>query len=288
MRRLILKRRKSFVACLTRMQVYIEDKLYGDTRINDSLCSKLGTLKNGEEACFSIPEEETKVFVVADKLTRNLFNDFRTIPAGDADVYLSGAVDSSGIGANPFLFDGDGGEETRQHRKRLKKNGKIALIAGIIAALAIGIGEPLLKYHIETRPRDYFADGMTITMNRRFQEKPDYGFEGIFVTDTIVVVAQKDEFSQLEDFGDLSVQEYGELAIQVTPQASDAQLQESDGQYWFDYSNVSPEDDTEYNYLTCLYKADDAFWTVQFIAESERAERFREEFLEWAATVRFE
>ena len=50
MRNLTIKRTKSYVACLAKMKVYIEDRVSGDLVINGVSCRKLGTLKNGEEA----------------------------------------------------------------------------------------------------------------------------------------------------------------------------------------------------------------------------------------------
>ena len=49
MRNLTIVRRKSFVACLAKMKVYIEDPASNELVINKIPCRKLGELKNGEE-----------------------------------------------------------------------------------------------------------------------------------------------------------------------------------------------------------------------------------------------
>ena len=60
MRNLTIKRNKTFVACLAKMKVYIEDASANDLTINGIPCRKLGDLKNGEEKNFSIGENAAK------------------------------------------------------------------------------------------------------------------------------------------------------------------------------------------------------------------------------------
>ena len=47
MRKLTIKREKSFAGRLTRAKIYIQDELTGDTKINGEKCYKLGE-KNGK------------------------------------------------------------------------------------------------------------------------------------------------------------------------------------------------------------------------------------------------
>ena len=90
MRNLTIKRTKSFVACLAKIRIYIEDPTANEISINNTPCRKLGELKNGEEKTFQIPNEAVKVFVIADKLSRNICNEYYQIPEGEDDISLSG------------------------------------------------------------------------------------------------------------------------------------------------------------------------------------------------------
>lgn len=83
MRTLTVKRKKKFTASLAKMKVYIEDPQANEITINDTPCRFLGTLKNGEEKSFEISESRAKVFVIADKLSKNFCNDFYEIPESD-------------------------------------------------------------------------------------------------------------------------------------------------------------------------------------------------------------
>jgi len=75
MRRLTIKREKSFVASLAKLKIYIEDPASDEIRINGTPCRKIGDLKNGEEKTFEINEQKAKVFVIADNLSKEYCNE---------------------------------------------------------------------------------------------------------------------------------------------------------------------------------------------------------------------
>lgn len=138
MRNLTIKRTKSFVACLGKMKVYIEDPTSNELFINDVPCRKLGDLKNGEEKTFLIDENEAKVFVIADKLSRNYCNEFFRIPAGYGDVFLSGKNHYNPASGNPFRFDGVTDEEVLKNRKKGTQKGLIVMCVAVVIGFILG------------------------------------------------------------------------------------------------------------------------------------------------------
>jgi hypothetical protein len=105
MRNLTIKRTKSFVACLVKMKIYLEDPMASELVINNVPCRKLGELKNGEEKTFVIGENSAKVFVIADTLSRNYCNEYYQLPDGQDDIFLSGKNDFNPASGNAFRFD---------------------------------------------------------------------------------------------------------------------------------------------------------------------------------------
>jgi len=87
MRNLTIKRTKSFVACLIKLKVYIEDPSSNEMKINNISCRKLGDLKNGEEKTFLIGDNAAKVFVIADSLSKGFCNEYYSLPEGQEDVF---------------------------------------------------------------------------------------------------------------------------------------------------------------------------------------------------------
>ena len=104
MRNLTIKRAKNFVGSLAKMKVYVEDPTSNEICINDIPCRKIGDLKNGEEKTFQIDEQEVKVYVIADKLSKNYCNEFYQLSAGQEDVFLSGKNKFNPANGNAFRF----------------------------------------------------------------------------------------------------------------------------------------------------------------------------------------
>ncbi len=138
MRKLTILRRKSFVACLMTLKVYIESFDGTGEEINGVFCKKLGVLKNGEEATFEIGEESAKVFVIVDKLSKNFCNDCYQLPEGNEDIYLSGKNKCNPAIGNPFVFDNNDTPDAENNRKHRQRLGWIILIVCLVVGFAIG------------------------------------------------------------------------------------------------------------------------------------------------------
>ena len=138
MRNLTIKRTKSFVACLAKMKIYIEDHSASEIVINDVPCRKLGDLKNGEEKTFEISEQSAKVFVIADKLSKNYCNEFYELPEGQEDITLSGKNHFNPANGNAFRFDNNNNEAVLANRKRSTRKGIVVLVVSIVVGFAIG------------------------------------------------------------------------------------------------------------------------------------------------------
>ena len=104
MRKLTITRRRSFVASLAKMKVYLEDRQYGDTMVSGTPCRLLGTIKNGETVTFDIPNTAGMLFVTAGK--NSYCSEALPIFEGEADIFLSGQNYYDRISGNAFRFDG--------------------------------------------------------------------------------------------------------------------------------------------------------------------------------------
>ena len=125
MRNLTIQRRKTFVASLCKLKIYIEDPMSNEITINGVTCRKLGEIKNGEEQTFIIENNAAKVFVIADKLSKNYCCEFFQLPYGDADIYLTGKNKFNILNGNAFIFDNNDNEEVLAARKKNKIKGLI-------------------------------------------------------------------------------------------------------------------------------------------------------------------
>ena len=138
MRKLTIKRTKSFVACLAKMKVYIEDPTANELLINGVPCRKLGDLKNGEEKTFEIGEGAAKVFVIADKLSKNFCNEFYELPEGQEDISLTGKNHFNLASGNAFRFDNNESAAALANRKQGTSKGIVVLIIAIVVGFIAG------------------------------------------------------------------------------------------------------------------------------------------------------
>ena len=89
MRTLKIKRHKSFVGSMAKVKVYVSCP-EGELQIDGQSCRLLGTLANGKEEVFQIPEEQVRIYVIAGAMSKDFCRDCCDIPAGQEDVALSG------------------------------------------------------------------------------------------------------------------------------------------------------------------------------------------------------
>lgn len=137
MRNLTVIRRKSFVGCLAKVKIYIEDA-NGDQIINDTKCRLLGKLKNNESATYEIGNHSCKLFAIYDKASKGFCNDIYIIPEGETDIEVSGIAKLNPFMGNPFLFDGNTNEDAVANRRANTKKAALIMIPVMVIAVAVG------------------------------------------------------------------------------------------------------------------------------------------------------
>lgn len=285
MRNLTIKRTKSFVACLVKLKIYIEDPVSSDIVINNIPCRKLGELKNGEEKAFEISERAAKVFVIADKLSKDYCNEYYQLPEGEWDIALTGRNKFNPAGGNAFRFDNNDSAEVKANRKKGTSIGLIVLIAAVVVGLVVGnlIGKGVTIKTVE--PKDFSYDKMSITLTEEFEKTDMEGFTVAYGSKDVAVFAIKESFSLQEDAESLTLKEYANIVIEKNNR--DATVKEKDGLTCFEFDYLNPETKEAYRYFAYVYKSEDAFWLVQFAVLKENSDTYEEKIGEWAKSVEF-
>ena len=287
MRNLTIRRRKSFVGCLGKLKIYVEDRVCGDFTINDVPCRKIGELKNGQENTFVIGNEATRVYAIFDKLSKDYCNDYFDIPAGDYDLILTGKNEYNPANGNAFRFDNNNSEGVEENRKKGNRKGLVVLIGAIIVGAVIGvfIGGGLIS-ESPAEPETFTKDGMSITLTDDFRETPAEGFLTAYESKDVAVFVIKEEFSLLEGSEDYSAEDYAQLIIDANG-FEDAKVKTYKDLTYFNYDYHNPDTKTTYEYFSYAYKSDDAFWLVQFATPEEYVGDNEPEIMEWADSVEF-
>ena len=285
MRNLTIKRTKSFVGCLAKLKVYVENPS-GDFTINNTLCSKLGELKNGEEKTFLIEEHALKVFVIADKLSKDYCNEFYQLSDGQEDVFLTGQNRFNPANGNAFQFDNNENSSALSNRKRGTQKGLIILILAVVAGAVAGFFIANSFFSKAPKEKTFSSNGMNITLSEEFKEATVKNYTVAFDSKKVAVFALKEPFALVDGFEDYTLDQYADLVIQSNG-LSHSQKKTDNGLIWFVYDFDNPENNNTYRYSTYVYKANDAFWIVQFATLKSNFEKVSQEIAAWAKSVTF-
>ncbi len=284
MRYLTIQRNKSFVACLMKMKVYVEDPTSSEIKIQGVGCKKIGELKNGEQQTFMISDENLRIFVIADKLSKNYCSDFYEVPAGTENIFISGSCKYNPLSGNAFRFDGVPTEEMKYRRKKGLKKGIIISIAAFVIGIIIGLGAVILPLFMTPEEKEFTKGELSITLNEDFAESSYAGFQAVYDSNNVAVFALQEKFADYENIEDMTLEEYTKASIEANN--LNAEVKQKDGLTYFEY-DANGNSSLLYHYMTFAYKSDDGFWLVQFAALKEDFTEQEENIFMYAKSVKF-
>lgn len=280
MRILTITRRKSFVGCAGRAKVYIDDPA-GELDINGVRCRKLGELKNGQQQSFPIGFGPCRVYVIADKISRSYCNEYFSLPEGQEPVFLSGKFSFDPGRGNAFRFDGNDNPEIAALRKKGRWKGWTILIAAMIVGAILGYLAVSALMGAPAKAKVFRDEGFSITLTEDFKTSNQDKFDICYLSQRVAVMVLSEDFANLPDRQNTSVEEYAQLVI--ASNNLNSAVRKQDGAVYFEYDRtVSGKD---YSYVAFVFRGEDEFWMVQFSTESKDAAQYREDIFRWASSV---
>lgn len=291
MRNLTIKRAKRFVACLGKMKIYIEDPTSNEITIRNTPCRKIGELKNGEEKTFQIEEQAAKIFVIGDKLSKDYCNEYYQLPAGEEDIILTGKNVFNIAAGNAFRFDNNESADVLENRKQGKRKGLIVAIVAVAVGAVIGgfAGRgitSLLLPDPATKTKTFSSEGISITLTEAFRETSVGNYTAVFESKDVAVFALREAFTLAEGVEDYTLRQYCELVMEANGMAG-KEIITDDDLMRFEYTYTNPETNDTYRYYSFVYKAEDAFWLVQFTTLDKNTSKHAEKIIQWAKSVEF-
>lgn len=284
MRYLTIQRNKSFVACLMKVKVYIEDPNSSEIKIQGVPCRKIGELKNGEQQNFMIGDEKLRIYVIADKLSKNYCCDFYEVPEGTENIFLSGACKYNPLSGNAFRFDGIPTEEMKYRRKHGIKKGIAVFAIALVIGIIIGLATTLIPLFVKPDSKEFTKSGVSITLNEDFAEESIEGFDVTYSSNSMAVFMQESEFDGDEEFAAMTVDEYCDAVIKAN--GKNSEILHKDGLTYYEFSYISDQS-INYRYVCFVYKTEDSFWFVQFAVEETNYTLYEDDIFTYAKSVKF-
>lgn len=286
MRKLTITRRKTFVGCAGKMKVYIQDKA-GDTTIGEETYSKLGELKNGATETYEIDSSAAKVYVIADRVSKEWCNDCYSLPEGSEDINLSGINCFNPAVGNPFRFDDNDNEETKAARKVSLKKGILFTIVAMLIGIIIGyVGMTALLGGFGGNPKDFKIGEMNITLHDGFEQLYVAGHSCAFDSSDVDVIVDRESYSsESEYYKNFDAEDYANAII--SSNSLDASVVNDGGLCYFIY-NGTGKDGVSYSFYAYTFKTESSFWLVQFAVNQSSAYRWADKIADWAGSIRFD
>ncbi len=132
----------------------------------------------------------------------------------------------------------------------------------------------------------FTSEGMTITLTEGFELSEAEGYTVAYDSNSIAVIALREEFTLMPGAEDFTIEEYGELVIAANG-LTDISLQTADGLTWFEYDYDNTDLNKTYHYYSYVFKAADSFWMVQFACYSENTDMYEDAIKSYAKTIMF-
>lgn len=282
MRTVYLTRDKSFVGCLGKLNVYAEDQASGGLTIAGTPCRHICKIKNGETVAFEVGNEAVKIFVIADKLSREMCNDYYQIPAGEGDIEIGGKCSYNPMAGNPFRFHGVTDEAVIANRKRSTRKAIIVMVVAVLIGFAIGFitnSDVLFE-----KPKQFIAEGYEITLTTAFRESFEDGIQ-YFGSREVSVAIYDYDYSEFAQIAALTEEEFLALLKDSGHFGISTQLKAENDLCFAEEQAESQQGDIR-SYLTVFVKGDDAFYLLEFGCETDKLTEYRAQFIEWAKSFK--
>lgn len=274
MRNLTIRRPKKFTGCAVGALFFIESSEEPERIINGIPCRKLGVVKNGQEAVFSIPDASLTIFSMPPAGNSGIPIDSALIQEGTEDVVLTGEMVVD-LGKGGFHFAGSTPVSKGAKAAGLARAIGLPILIGIVIGLLFSVPN-LLKL----MPKTFSVSGMEVTLTRQFSQSSEDGFDVCLDSSVAAVLGLKESFSLLDGVEDFSEEDYLELVQYANDMEYDIHNDRSHP--YFVYR------DGDYRYYCFGCKTDDAFWLVQFIIENEKVSTMEPRVFKWADTLHFD
>ncbi len=140
--------------------------------------------------------------------------------------------------------------------------------------------------HSDSTAKTFSAEGMSITLTNKFKETKVPNYTVCYDSSKVAVITLKESFTLVEGFENYTLAQYGDMVTKNNGLTS-ADLKTTDGLTYFEYDFTNTEENKVYHYYSFVYKADDAFWLIQFATIKDDAKNHFDDIVGWAKSVKF-
>ncbi len=161
----------------------------------------------------------------------------------------------------------------------------IIMMAFVIAACTVSCSVSPAKSPVDAKEKVFTCEEMSITLTEGFAETAYEGYTSVYDSSEIAVFVLREG---KEIFAaDTSFDEYLGYVARANASRGASEFVTENGLTTFEYNYTNPDTGVKYRYLTAAFESEKAFWLVQFAAQTETYEGYKDTMIKWAKTVTF-
>ena len=130
---------------------------------------------------------------------------------------------------------------------------------------------------------------MSITLTNEFRRTEYEGYVAAYHSREIFVAVFKEPFDSASALENYSVEQYLQEMIEYNAdKLGPVSVTDADGLTGFVSKGDDPDTKKPCHYYYYCYKSEDAFWLIQFAVHEENVEKYEQNLIDWAKSVKFE
>lgn len=140
------------------------------------------------------------------------------------------------------------------------------------------------------KEKQFTADEMRLTLAGNFKESKADGYTAAFESPSIVVLVLRENKSAIRALmgGDITMERYEQCVIDANASRGNVQMKTEGGVRFFEYDFKSPQNNNIYSYFNITKESGQAFWLVQFFCLQSQYQKYKPDFLKYAAGISFD
>ena len=160
------------------------------------------------------------------------------------------------------------------------------LFRGALIALSLLLCVSLLACQKkDTGPKQFFSEGMTVTLTGAFEEIESAKYTACYQSDDVAAMFSKEKLTAIGKLANCSLEEYARLLLETNDPAGAVTLQSKDGTFYFERTEKGKDED--YYFFSVVLRSSDAFWLVQFSTKQGLKETYSPLFWDWVNSITF-
>ncbi len=181
-------------------------------------------------------------------------------------------------------------KSTIEKQEKYKRWIKNFFLVFIICAIVIVGFWCVKQLNRQGREKTFEIKDMRITLTNEFKEavkleKKDCDL--ILASKNVIAYFKEDSWAlYTNDYSETTEEEYAEIILREN-EIKDAKIKTEKGTTYSEYEYENTDTNKKYYHFCAFYIGDEAFWTVQFTTEANKAQEMKPQFIKWAKTVEF-